>query len=105
MAICIIRGKVIEHLSDQDTFTPVGAGGGIPWNPPKKTTFPPEFCNKICTIYVRIIKIIILEKIEMLHSVQNGGQITNFLFGVILILAKIWKTTFPKNFSMKFSSK
>ena len=30
---------------------------GVPWNTPlKKTTFPPEFCNEICTIYVWTIK-------------------------------------------------
>ena len=28
----------------------------FPWNPPKKTTFPPEFCNEICTIYECTIK-------------------------------------------------
>ena len=39
-------------LSDQGTFTPVGAQGGSMEPPLKKTTFPPEFCNEICTIYV-----------------------------------------------------
>ena len=29
---------------------------------------------------------------------QNGGQITDFCFRVISILAKFWKTTFPKEF-------
>ena len=30
---------------------------GVPWNPPpKKTTFPQEFCNEICTIHVCTIK-------------------------------------------------
>ena len=29
---------------------------------------------------------------------QNGGQISQFLFHVIWILAKIWKTTFPNEF-------
>ena len=28
----------------------------------------------------------------------NGGQITDFYFRVISILAKIWKNTFPKEF-------
>ena len=36
---------------------------------------------------------------------QNGGQITDIFFRVISILAKIWKTTFPKEFSMKFGLK
>ena len=40
-------------LSDQGTFTPVGAQGEPP---PWETTFPPEFCNEICTIYVQAIK-------------------------------------------------
>ena len=29
---------------------------------------------------------------------QNGSQITQFLFRIISILAKIWKTTFAKEF-------
>ena len=29
---------------------------------------------------------------------QNGGQITQFLFHVFLILANIWKTTLPMEF-------
>ena len=44
-------------------------------------------------------QIIILEKkFENVVPSQNGGQITDFLFRVISILAKIWKTTFPKEF-------
>ena len=43
-------------LSDQGTFTPVSAQGGFHGTPPEKTTFPPEFCSEICTIYVRVIK-------------------------------------------------
>ena len=43
-------------LSDQGTFTPVSAQEGGSMEPPEKTTFPPEFCNEICTIYVRAIK-------------------------------------------------
>ena len=31
-------------------------GGGFHGTPPEKTTFPPGFCNEICTIYVRDIK-------------------------------------------------
>ena len=41
------------QLSNQSTFTPVGAQDGTPL---RKTTFPPEFCNEICTIYVWNIK-------------------------------------------------
>ena len=43
------------HLSDQGTFTLVGAQGGS-MEPPKKTTFRQEFCNEICTIYVWTIR-------------------------------------------------
>ena len=46
-----------QHLSDQGTFTPVGAQGVFHETPPLKiTTFPPEFCNEICTIYVWTLK-------------------------------------------------
>ena len=38
------------------TFTPVAAQGGFHGTSLKKTTFPSEFCNEICTIYVRAIK-------------------------------------------------
>ena len=41
--------RVKALLSDQGTFTPIGAQGGS-MEPPKKTTFPPEFCNEIYTI-------------------------------------------------------
>ena len=59
----------------------VPKGGGVPWNPPEKTTFPPEFCNEICTIYVRAIKNLnSLKKIENVVPFQNGGQITDFYF-------------------------
>ena len=34
----------------------VPKGGGGSMEPPEKTFFPPEFCNEICTIYVRGIK-------------------------------------------------
>ena len=37
------------------------------------------------------------KKIENVVPFQNGGQITDF-YRVISILAKIWKTTFPKEF-------
>ena len=38
------------------------------------------------------------KKFENVVLFQNGGQITDFYFRVISILAKIWKTTFPKEF-------
>ena len=46
-------------------------------------------------------KITILQKKKKIENVvpfQNGGQITDFYFRVISILAKIGKTTFPKEF-------
>ena len=52
--IRILREQEVP-FSDQGTFTPVGAQGGS-MEPPEKTTFPPEFCNEICTIYVRVIQ-------------------------------------------------
>ena len=52
--------------------------------PPKKTTFPWEFCNEIITMYVRAIKNQNSEKKnEKFKNVllfQNGGQITDFYF-------------------------
>ena len=44
-------------------------------------------------------KITILQKdFENVVPFQNGGQNNRFLFRIISILAKIWKTTFPKEF-------
>ena len=73
--------KTLVPLSDQGTFTPVGAQGGFHGTPPEKTTFPPEFCNEICTIYVRDIKNHNSEKKKLnVVPFQNGGQITDFCF-------------------------
>ena len=70
---------------------------GVPWNPPEKTTFPPEFCNEICTIYVRAIKNHnSAKKILKFCTVSKWRPNNRFLFRVILILAKYWKTNFPK---------
>ena len=56
--------------------------------PPKKTSFPPEFCNEICTIYVRAIKSHNSEKKnKMLFRFKMAA---NFDFGQIL------KNHFPK---------
>ena len=43
------------HLSDHGIFTPVVPKGGF-HRPSKKTTFPQEFCNEICTTYVCTIR-------------------------------------------------
>ena len=69
---------------------------GGPW----KTTFPPEFCNEICTIYVWAIKITILQKKKYRKCCTISKWQPNnwFLFRLISIFAKIWKTTFPNEF-------
>ena len=68
-------------------------------NPLKKTTFPPEFCNEICTIYVWTIKNHnSVKKFWKCCTVSKWRPNNRFLFRVILILPKIWKTTFPKDF-------
>ena len=93
------------NLSGQGTFTPVGAQGGS-MEPPEKTTFPPEFCNEICTIYVRVIKNFNSAK-NVLNVVpfQNGGQITNFCFASFRFWPNFEKPLSQRNFSMKFGSK
>ena len=84
-------------LSDQGTFTPVGA---------EKTTFPPDFCNEICTIYVRDKKITILQNCFLnVVPFQNGGQITDFYFASFRFWPNFEKPLFQRNFSMKFGSK
>ena len=52
----------------------VPKGGSM--EPPEKTTFPPEFCNEICTIYVRDIKITILpkKKKKMLYRFKMAAK-------------------------------
>ena len=69
------------------TLTPFGAqggggGGGFRGPPLKKTTFPQEFCNEICTIYMYVCTINNHNSGEKINvvSFQNGGQITNFHF-------------------------
>ena len=72
---------------------------GVPWNPLKKTTFPQEFCNEICTIYVWTIKNHNSgNKFWKCCTVSKWRPNNRFLFRVISILSKIWKTTFPKEF-------
>ena len=67
---------------------------GVPRDP---TTFPVEFCNEICTIYVWTIKNHNFAKKKWkCCTVSKWRQNNRFLFRVISILAKIWKTTFPK---------
>ena len=74
--------------------------------PLKKTTFPPEFCNEICTIYVRAIKNHNSAKyFENVVPFQNGGQITDFYFASFRFWPKFEKPLSQRNFSMKFGSK
>ena len=72
----------------QGTFPPVGAQGGS-MEPPKKTNFLPEFCNEICTIYVRTIQNHDSAKL-FFFTVSKWWPNNQFLFRVISILAKIW---------------
>ena len=70
---------------------------GIPWNPPKKTTFPPEFLNHFYTIciYTNLNYIAGIE-IQNFCTVSKWRPNNQFSFRVISILAKIWKKHFPK---------
>ena len=74
--------------------------------PPEKTIFPPEFCNEICTIYVREIKNhnSVKKKLNVVPF-QNGGQITAFYFASFQFWPNFEKPFSQRNFSMKFGSK
>ena len=72
---------------------------GVQWNPPKKTTFPPEFCNEICTIYVCNIKNHNSGKNQNVGPFQNGGQITDFYFSSFRFWPKFEKPLSQRNFS------
>ena len=93
------------YLSDQGTFTPVGAQGGLHRTPLKKTTFPPEFRNEIwnlhyvCMDYKKSQFCKKKKKKKWKCCTVSKWQPNNrFFFCVISILAKIWKTTFRKEF-------
>ena len=74
--------------------------------PPEKTTFPPEFCNEICTIYVRAIKNHnSAKKFQNVVPFQNGSQITDFYFASFQVWPNFEKPLSQKNFSMKLGSK
>ena len=49
-------------------------------------------------VYTLITAIFQEKKYKIFVPFQNGGQITDFHFASDSILAKIWKTTFPKKF-------
>ena len=74
-------------------------------SPSKKTTFPQEFCNDICTIHVCTIKNHIPEKNKMFKMFHNGGQITDFYFASFWFWPKFEKPLSQRNFSLKFGSK
>ena len=76
--------------------------------PLKKTTFPPKFCNEICTIYVWTIKnhnsakkkkkIIKKKKKNNVVPFQNGGQITDFYSASFRFWPKFEKPLSQRNF-------
>ena len=73
--------------------------GGSMEPPTEKTTFPPEFFNDICTIYVWAIKNHNSAKKNLKCCTVSKWRPNNrFLFCIISILAKFWKITFPKEF-------
>ena len=73
--------------------------------PPEKTTFPPEFFNEICTIYVWDIKNHNSGKRINVVPFQNGDQITDFYFASFRFWPNFEKPLSQRNFSMKFGSK
>ena len=76
---------------------PLVPKGGFHGTPPEKTTFPPEFCTEICTIYVRVIKKSQFCKKKLKCCTVSKWRPNNrFLFHVISILAKFWKKHFSK---------
>ena len=76
--------------------------------PPRETTFPPEFFNYPYTIYIYIIYTnhnhISGKKYKIFVPFQNGGQITDFHFASFQFRPKFEKTLFQRNFSMKYGS-
>ena len=85
--------------SDQGTFTPVGAQGGGPRDPSVENHFPSRISqwnlHHICMDYK---KSQFWKKKWKCCTVSKWRPNNRFLFRVISILAKIWKTTFPKEF-------
>ena len=100
------NGVQLDPLMHLSVHTYVTKVLSLPWCPKgfhgtpfKKSTFPPEFCNEICTIYERTQKISILEKKkEKCCTVSKWRPNNQFLFWVIPILVKMLKTTFPEIF-------
>ena len=102
-----------QHLSDQGTFTPVGAqGGGISSNPPpRENNFPTVILqwnlHHLCTGNKNNT---ILRKNKQTNKqtnvvpFQNGGQITDFCFASFRFWPNFEKTLSQRNFSMKFGS-
>ena len=84
---------MLKHLSDQGTFTPVGAQGG-PWNPQRKPLSYLNFAMKFAPYMYGVQKITILKKKNVVPF-QNGGQITDFYFASFCFWPKFEKH-FPK---------
>ena len=73
-------------------------GGSM--EPPQRKPLSHRIFKIIFTpyVYTLITTIFLEKKYKIFVPFQNGGQKTDFSFRVILISAKIWKTTFPKEF-------
>ena len=66
---------------------------------PKKTTFPAEFLKlSLLHIYNTLITTLFQKKKWNICTVSKWWPNNQISFRVISILAKIWKTTFPKEF-------
>ena len=93
-------------LSDQGTFTPVGAQGVVPRDPTVENHFPSRILqwnlHHICMDYK---KSQFCKKNENVVPFQNGGQIADFYFASFRFWPKFEKPLSQRNFSMKFGSK
>ena len=76
-------------------FPPVGARGP-PWDP--KNHFAIAICDEYYTLYIYTLTIFKKQIPPKKIPFQNGGQ-WSILFRIISISVKIWKNTFPKEFS------
>ena len=84
---------------------PLVHNGGFHGTPPEKTTFPPEFCNYLYTIYMYTNHNHISgKKYKIFVPFQNGGQITDFHFASFRFRQKFEKLLSQRNFSLKFGS-
>ena len=106
-AICkVLPQPYAKHLSDQGTFTPVGAIGGFHGTPLRKPLFHRNFAMKFAPCMYALLETIIPD-FFFLNVVlfQNGGQITDSCFASFWFWPKFEKPLFQRNFSLKFGSK